>query len=113
MTHYRPDPLLTDFQTLTNSPRSYEPLALRLLGLITYRSHIRSRTLTSSGVSQWEALCGYSPSFMLRMPTFNNEFARKSSRWRGNMRRQMAFKFRLPLELLLASGEDVSAIMSD
>ena len=68
-------------------------------------SHIRSKLLTSSGISHWEASCGYLPSFLLRAPKFSKGFETRWSRRRGNMRRQMVFKFRLPLELSPYSGE--------
>src|SRR6185312_16956296 len=53
----------------------------------------------SFGSSHWEALCEYQPSSKLRMPMFSSGFDRKWRKWRGNMRRQMVSKFRLPFEL--------------
>ena len=67
-----PDPQLTDFQTPTNSLRFYVRLALRLLGLITFHSHTRSKALMSFGILRLEALCGYQPSSEPRPPTFSN-----------------------------------------
>ena len=103
--HYRPDRQLTDFQTQTNSLRFCVRRTLKLLVLITYHSHIRSKLLTSSGISHWEASRGYLPSFLLRAPKFSKGFETRWRKWRGNMRRQMVFKFRLPLELSPDSGE--------
>src|SRR5262249_19042769 len=104
-TRCQPDRQLIDFQILTNSLRFCVRRALRSLGLITYHSHIRSKPLTSSGISHWEASCGYLPLSVLKTPMFGNRFETRWNRWRGNMRRQMVSKFRLPLELSLDSGE--------
>src|SRR5215467_15445578 len=86
--HYRQDRQLTDSQTQTNSLRFCVRRTLKLLGLITYHSHIRSKLLTSSGISHWEASCGYLPLFLLRAPKFSEGFEIRWSRWRGNTRRQ-------------------------
>jgi SAM-dependent methyltransferase len=51
------------------------------------------------------ASCGYLPLFLLRAPKFSKGFETRWSRWRGNMRRQMVCKFRLPLELSPDFGE--------
>jgi ubiquinone/menaquinone biosynthesis C-methylase UbiE len=70
----QPDPQLTDLQTPTNSLRFCVRQALRLLGLITYHSHTRSKALMSFGISRLEALCGYQPSSEPRPPTFSNGY---------------------------------------
>src|SRR5215470_2604623 len=64
----------------------------------------------SFGTLLWEALCECRPLFELSMSTSNDKFAKKWSKWRSNMHRQMVSKFRLLFEL--SPDSDNSSLMS-
>ena len=105
------DPPLTDFQTLTNSRPSCVRQALISRELSTFRFHIRSEALTSSGISRSEASCGYQPSSELKTPTFSIGFELRLSGYRSNMHRRTDFKFRSRLGLSPEFDKVLSAVI--
>ena len=96
---YPPAPPSIDFQTLTIQ-QFCELRDLRLPGLITYRSHTRSKTSTSFGTSHWEALCGYPPSSERRTRTFSSKFEQKVEQVTRQYAFQVAFKFQIAFRVI-------------